>query len=332
MGLAVVLLSACGDRSPPAAQPLPALEIEPGSVTVSGISSGGYMAVQFHVAHSGLVNGVGVLAAGPFYCAESSLRRALGPCMRGGSDIPTDRLVTLTSELALEGQIDPIADLALDSVWIYRGAADEVVAESVVDSLEQYYRTLVEPERVERIVHPQAAHVFPTLDMGGACDKTGSPYVANCGFDAAGALLTHLYAGLGQRGDADGGELIEFDQRPYAVLSASSALAERGWVYVPDACAGSSVGCRLHIVFHGCRQGTSFVGERFVREAGYLEWAASNRIVVLFPQIEPGVQPLNPNGCWDWWGYEDARYAVRNGPQQLAIRAMIADLRGETAR
>ena len=38
------------------------------------------------------------------------------------------------------------------------------------------------------------------------------------------------------------------------------------------------------------------------------------------------------NGCWDWWGYEDSRYALREGPQMLAVRAMIADLRGETPR
>ena len=103
-------------------------------------------------------------------------------------------------------------------------------------------------------------------------------------------------------------------------------------MYVPQACREHAAACRLHVVFHGCRQGASFVGDRFVRQAGYLEWATSNQIVVLFPQIEPAMQPLNPNGCWDWWGYEDSRYALREGPQMLAVRAMIADLRGETPR
>ncbi len=37
------------------------------NVTVSGISSGGYMAVQFHVAFSSVVDGSGVVAGGPFY-------------------------------------------------------------------------------------------------------------------------------------------------------------------------------------------------------------------------------------------------------------------------
>jgi poly(3-hydroxybutyrate) depolymerase len=36
--------------------------IEPGSLTVSGISAGGAMATQFHVAFSKDVNGVGIFA------------------------------------------------------------------------------------------------------------------------------------------------------------------------------------------------------------------------------------------------------------------------------
>ena len=85
-------------------------------------------------------------------------------------------------------------------------------------------------------------------------------------------------------------------------------------------------------MFHGCKQGASFVGDQFVRRAGYLEIAESNRVVLLFPQIEPSFQPLNPNGCWDWWGYEGEAYATQAGPQVRAVRSMIADLLGERGR
>src|SRR5918911_714552 len=44
-----------------AAEPLPALHASPEGVTVSGVSSGGYMAVQFQVAYSARVTGVGVI-------------------------------------------------------------------------------------------------------------------------------------------------------------------------------------------------------------------------------------------------------------------------------
>ena len=43
------------------------------AVSVSGVSSGGYMAQQYHVAHSRQVMGAGILAAGPWNCAETVL-------------------------------------------------------------------------------------------------------------------------------------------------------------------------------------------------------------------------------------------------------------------
>ena len=67
----------------------------------------------------------------------------------------------------------------------------------------------------------------------------------------------------------------------------------------------------------------------FVRRAGYLAAADAGNVVVLFPQVEPSFQPLNPNGCWDWWGYEGEDYATRNGVQLRAVRAMIGDLLDE---
>ena len=39
--------------------PLPKLNVDMESITVSGVSSGGYMAVQMHVAFSRLIKGAG---------------------------------------------------------------------------------------------------------------------------------------------------------------------------------------------------------------------------------------------------------------------------------
>lgn len=60
---------------------LAALGSDSSGVTVSGISSGGYMAVQFQVATK-LVKGAGIgIAAGPYDCAEGSAVRARPNCM-----------------------------------------------------------------------------------------------------------------------------------------------------------------------------------------------------------------------------------------------------------
>ena len=329
------LLAGCGENRPgPEAggDRLAPLPIADGSVTVSGISAGGYMAVQFHVAHSALVNGAGVIAAGPYFCAENSLRYALGRCMKGDDPIAADELVSLTSELALNDAIDPIAGLANDRVWLFHGGADPVVAKSVVDALQSYYATLVDPRRVKRVDLAAAGHTFPAAasDLQ-ACSATDTPFIGNCGMDGARQLLEHLYGPFkAQAAAATPGTLVKFSQTPYAHAAGAAGLAARGWLYVPAACTGQSPagGCRLHVAFHGCKQGSSYVHDAFVKRSGYLAAADAGNVVVLFPQVEPSYQPLNPNGCWDWWGYEGSEYATRRGPQIVAIKAMVDDLLG----
>ena len=62
-------------------------------------------------------------------------------------------------------------------------------------------------------------------------------------------------------------------------------------------------------------------GMTYVRNAGYNRWADTNRIIVLYPQAT--TSSGNPNGCWDWWGYDDENYATRTGSQLCAIKNMV---------
>jgi poly(3-hydroxybutyrate) depolymerase len=336
--LGSLALAGCGAGDSGAAKDgerLSALPIAAGSVTTSGISAGGYMAEQLHVAHSALVNGVGVIAAGPYYCAENSLRYALGRCMKGDDPIAVDELVSLTSELALAGRIDPIANLANDRVWIFHGGADPVVAKPVVDALQAYYELIVDPRNVKRTDLAAAGHTFPAAAENlQDCGKTDTPFVSSCGIDGARQMLEHLYGPFGARAaDLEPGTLVHFSQSSYATAAQADGLAPRGWLYVPAACSGNGAAgrCRLHVAFHGCKQGASYVKDAFVQQAGYLAAADAGRIVVLFPQAEPSFQPLNPNGCWDWWGYGSEEYATQAGPQIAAVKAMVDDLMGPGA-
>lgn len=75
-------IAAMGMGSALAAVNLPALKIDKTQTTVSGLSAGGFMAVQLHVAYSAtFAKGAGVVAGGPFYCAEGSIVNATGRCM-----------------------------------------------------------------------------------------------------------------------------------------------------------------------------------------------------------------------------------------------------------
>ena len=40
---------------------------------------------------------------------------------------------------------------------------------------------------------------------------------------------------------------------------------------------------------------------------------------MLYPQT--GATAVN--GCWDWWGYDNAHYARKDGPQMAAVKAMV---------
>lgn len=70
--------------------------------------------------------------------------------------------------------------------------------------------------------------------------------------------------------------------------------------------------------------GKHYVGDVFVRHAGFLEVAELNNIIILFPQVVPSVvSPINPIGCWDWWGYNSKEFATKLGPQMYGVRKMI---------
>jgi poly(3-hydroxybutyrate) depolymerase len=326
----VALLAACSKPAPADARLAP-LPVDPGSVTVSGLSSGAAMATQFHVAHSNLVNGAALIAGVPYNCSAGSIRHSLGRCMKADERIPTSNLVELTSRLAIDGAIDPITGLANDRVWIFHGSLDPYVQKPVVDALQEYYEALVNPANVVRVELPQAGHTFPTARQDTKpCDVTEPPFLGKCDYDGAAELLGFLYGTMKPGRAPREGELVEFDQKPYADAASSAGLAAKGLLFVPQDCRrGDAARCRLHVVFHGCKQGASLIGREFVLGSGYLEAAAANQVVLLFPQIEASYQPLNPMGCWDWWGYEGEDFATRSAPQIKAVRMMISDLLGE---
>ena len=129
-----------------AAEPLPRLGADLSRTPVSGISSGGYMAVQFHIAHSATVIGAGVLAAGPYYCAQGSVWTAVYNCMKPGMWTPLPALVLLetdTSVLARSGQIDATDNLK--RAWLFTGKREETVRPIVVEALKRYYECYVPP-------------------------------------------------------------------------------------------------------------------------------------------------------------------------------------------
>jgi len=334
-GLAAGLLAAGLLTTAPraAVDKLPALNAAIGETSVSGISSGGYMAVQMQVVHASIMRGAGVVAGGPFACAEGGADQALGTCMEGTPDARA--LAGKVRELAKRNQVDAPEHLARQQVWLFTGSNDGVVRTPVVRSLEAFYQEFIAPERIFLKDSLAAGHVFASNEASGACAVTGPPFLANCAYDAAGELLQHIYGRLQPPAAAatasPAGRLVEFDQRPFAAGSArSNGLADTGFLFIPRSCEEGAP-CRVHVAFHGCRQDAATVGRAFVEHAGYNRWAAANNIAVLYPQTKATWGfPFNPKACWDWWGYTGSDYASRNGKQIRAVRGMLDQLASGT--
>ncbi|NRF71879.1 fibronectin type III domain-containing protein [Aquincola sp. S2] len=297
--------------------PLPQLVIDTSKTTVSGLSSGGYMAVQLHVAYSATFkHGAAAIAGGPFYCAEGSVTHATGRCMAHNTSIPVSTLVNTTNSWAGSGWLDPVSNLQNSKVYLFSGALDSKVTPPVMDDLKTYYQSFVPAANIVYRKDVAAEHAMVTDDYGNGCSTLGAPYISDCNFDLAGTLLQHLYGALNPRNNGTlGGSFVEYEQTPYV---SGHGMATTGWVYVPQACAAGQ-SCRLHVVLHGCKQNTADVGQQYVRNTGYNRWADSNNIVMLYPQTSLAAT----NSCWDWWGYDSANYAKKSGPQMVAVKAMV---------
>ena len=197
--MALLSFSACGEATDPEVVSAPdanlAFHIDPDRITVSGISSGAYMAGQFHVAHSELISGAGLLAGGLWYCAGGSMSQALGPCIKGG-DIDLDAIAGRVAPLVASGMIDDSSNLRQDRVWIFHGAADDTVHPSVSAAAGEFYQRFMSPAQVVFVNDIDVVHGMPTVSTGHACDTFAAPFLNACNYDAAGVLLEHLYGPL----------------------------------------------------------------------------------------------------------------------------------------
>lgn len=337
--LTLLMVSAC-DRAPDDAPvTLPSLSAVIDQTSVSGISAGAYMAGQFEMAQAKIVVGAAIIAGGPYGCSESvftgalpapgtawlNLSKAVNGCMKDMLGIwgvaDPDDLARKTKRRAEDGSIDPISDVIADRVYLFSGTADRTVVPSIVKHAAEFYGKLGVPDANIKFVNTlPAGHAFVTDDSGSACGRSGTPYVVDCDYDQAGDLLTHIYGPLQPRAAAPSGTMITFDQKPFKPPGVLDGLADTGVVYVPPHCRTAS-GCRIHVAFHGCGQNRETVDDQFITQSGFSRWADTNSLIVLFPQV--ATTPLNPQACWDWWGYTGNAYLTRAAPQIVAVRQML---------
>jgi Esterase PHB depolymerase len=337
--VAATTISAAGEET----GALPSLNAAIEETSISGISSGAYMAVQFGTAWSSIVKGVGVIAGGPYYCAQAAasdwwnaytvpVMMATGPCMRG----PAPDLSVLIDEAdkkAASAEIDPLSNLGRQKIYVFHGYNDSVVAEPVTDAAAEFYRHYLGRAGTGNLFYQKtlgAGHSQVLLlgrrEKGpNDCSANQSPYINLCNYDQAGIILQFTYGALNSPAPGKlSGTIRSFAQAKYTAPDEPGQLSmgDEGFVYVPKDCeAGAS--CRVHIALHGCKQDAGDIDRLYVDDAGYNAWADANRIIVLYPQT--AAKLANPKACWDWWSYivHDDSYVTRSGRQITAIKSML---------
>ena len=295
--------------------------IDTNRITVSGISAGGQMAHQLHISYSDLFSGAGVIASGPFGCADGSLATAMARCMgKLDETLPVAKLAAAINTAAEQGNIADTENLTDDPVWLFHGTLDTTVAVEVSDATRALYAEFIPAGQIRYVNDVAAGHNFPARGQGHACTAMQPPFVGDCDYDAAGEILKHLYTDLETPESVPETRLAEVNL-PGA---AEAGLSDTAYLFIPPACNDGGQACALHLVLHGCAQSAVTVGTGFIEQSGYLSWAEANDIVLAFPQVVPGA--LNPYACWDWWGYTGADYRWRNGKQMLVLTDWIKKL------
>jgi len=327
--LAVLALAttACGQPQIPG---LPRVRIHEFGISCSGISSGADFAVQFQVAHSKSVMGVGVFAGEPYHCAvtrfpndeiqtcDQQAPNIRGPgCFPGSAPcegcppnttliydhckvhpewVDIDQLVSYSIQQSAKGAIDDVHNLNRTRAYFYRGSKDTVYLPGSVRLTEDYYRRFVtSPLQLYFEGSIPSLHAQPTINFGTPCGVGGSPPAMEaCNYDGAGVALQHIYSdALSPRGVLNPSNLFPINQTAH-FPRVWPGLADVGYIYVPPQCRGEAAQtCNLHIVFHGCGMyaGNKAMNLSFVMHAGYNDWAESNNLIILYPQS--GGYPLH---------------------------------------
>jgi predicted esterase len=127
--------------TPGAIVALPSYNIDPSKVFVAGISSGGFFAVQMHVAHSATFKGAAIYAGGVYHCAQDSVAIALAAC--GGVGLYQSTLALSESYLdqqSAAGTIDPESTLRGQPVYLWAGTKDTIVDPREMNDLNTEYQ------------------------------------------------------------------------------------------------------------------------------------------------------------------------------------------------
>jgi hypothetical protein len=260
------------------------------------------MATQLHLSYLSAITGVGLVAAGPYYCSQGSVKLATSKCTYSDSPIDIAPLIAYAESMSSQGFIDPVSNLGTSTVYIFSGSADILILPQIVESSYRFYKNFVPSSQITFINSIPANHA--------------------CGYDGSGIVLTTLLGPLIQGGIVNSSNIFTFSQSKYA-NTAQSGLDPNGIIYIPSNCQEDPQVCDVHIHFHGCSQNYQSIQMNYIQRIEMNGWAEANDIVVIYPQVSNAQMTFG--GCWDIFGYTGKNFAIKSGIQISAIHNIAQD-------
>lgn len=133
--------------------------IDPSSITVSGLSSGGFMSTQLHVAFSDLFQGSAAIAGGPFDCSSQNtdVKTVKEQCMLGlASEKGYAYFYAQAVSLFSNGQIANLNNLKSKPVYIFNSADDQVIAPVLGFINNEFFTQLESKVTAEALLYPDS--------------------------------------------------------------------------------------------------------------------------------------------------------------------------------
>ena len=243
---------------------------------------------------------------------------ALSTCMKGAPAPDVDALVATAQKRAADGEIGPLKDLADAHVYLLHGANDGVVAPAVAEAGAQFYQQLRDGNagadrhagggRWRAPLRPQPARWRPRATT--ATSRCRRIWATAASMRPA-RSSRRCSASRPARPTLVHGKVLSFDQDALRPDGKDAFLASTGYrlraagLRRRQAAAGWWSPCMAasRTPTPSARPSSS--------DAGFNRWADAYDVAVLYPQTRASFAPLNPQACWDWWGYSGTDYDTR---------------------
>ena len=254
----------------------------------------------------------------------------------GADDVPVrDVELALGSESYLDSQstagtIDPKSNLSGQKAYLWSGTSDYTVEQKTMNDLNSEYQHYGVVDQVRQ--HLRRRSRLGVARRRGRLRHDGQPVHDQLQRLRLREDVADLLLRLGERAQHRHARRDADQLRPDAVRRRRERPRHErlplraGELRERDSSAGSSSRSTA-----ACRRKPRSARSSSPSPASN-KYADTNDLLVLYPYQVSSSTPNNPNGCWDWWGYETTTYALKSGPQMAAIKKMVDRIQSAAAR